>query len=153
MPPDLVTVEDVRDRLHRPLSGDEERVLPSWIVDAWDALMDMRRLRLEDRLSTVPPEDGLLGRVRRVILRAVLRRLTNPDRVRQYSYTVDDATVSETRGTETLGDSWFTDDDLSGLEPDGLYSDAFTIRTDAGRPGPCGPLTPPIDEWYPWTFR
>ncbi|QCR53212.1 hypothetical protein C1N80_06200 [Brachybacterium sp. SGAir0954] len=150
MPDNLVTLEDVRERFFRALTPDEERVIPAWLSDAWDELMDLPYLRLTERLAE-PPEEGLLERVGRVIRSAVLRRLQNPQGRRQFSYTVDDATVSETLASETLSGAWFTDDELAKLEPAGFASDAFTIRTDAGLPGPIAPLPPPTDEWYPWT--
>lgn len=150
MPDDLVTLEDIRERFYRTLTPDEERVIPAWISDAWDELMDMPRLALEARLSANPPEAGLLERVGRTIRAAVLRRLQNPQGRRQYSYSVDDATVSETLASETLAGAWFTDEELDRLSPPGAASDAFSIRLDAGLPGPHPPLTPPTDEWYPW---
>lgn len=149
MPDDLVTLEDIRDRFYRTLTPDEERVIPAWISDAWDELMDMPTLALEERLSAVPPEAGLLERVGRAIRAAVLRRLQNPQGRRQYSYSVDDATVSETLASETIAGAWFTDEELDRLSPPGVGSDAFTIRTDAGI-GPNVALTSPLDENYPW---
>lgn len=149
MPDDLVTLEDIRDRFYRMLTPDEERVIPAWISDAWDELMDMPTLALEERLSAVPPEAGLLERVGRAIRAAVLRRLQNPQGRRQYSYSVDDATVSETLASETIAGAWFTDEELDRLSPPGVGSDAFTIRTDAGI-GPNVALTSPLDENYPW---
>ena len=155
MPVDLVTVQGVKDRFYRALTPDEERVAGAWIRDAWDELMDIPALALESRLSAVPPEVGLLERVGRTIRAAVLRRLQNPQGRRQYSYTVDDATVSETLASETLAGAWFTDEELARLAPAGFSSDAFTIRTDAGATPPhrTGPLPPPMDEWYPWTSQ
>lgn len=150
MPAGLVTVEDIRDRYHRALTADEERYLPAWISDAWDELMFMSQLRLVERLSAVPPEDGLLPRIRSVILSSVMRRLQNPQGRRQYSYSVDDATVSETLASETITGGWFTADELGKLEPPGYASDAFSIRIDAHIPTVPVPLTAPIDEWYPW---
>ena len=150
MPAGLVTLEDVRERFYRALTPDEERVVPAWISDAWDELLDIPALALEARLTAVPPEVGLLERVGRTIRAAVLRRLQNPQGRRQYSYSVDDATVSETLASETIAGAWFTDEELDRLSPPGVGSDAFTIRTDAGLPGPFPPLTPPTDEHYPW---
>ena len=150
MPAGLVTLEDVRERFYRALTPDEERVIPAWITDAWDELMDLAYLRLGERLAADPPEAGLLERVGRVIRSAVLNRLRNPQGRRQYSYSVDDATVSETIASETIVAGWFTAEDLAKLEPAGVASDAFSIRTDAGLPGPNVALTSPIDEHYPW---
>lgn len=151
MPDDLVTPEQIADRFYRPLTVDEERVLPAWIDDAWHELMDLAYLRLEERLTADPPEEGLLDKVARVIRAAILRRLKNPQGIRQWSRSVDDATVSETLGTETLADGWFTDSELAKLEPAGFASDAFSIRLDKGAaPWPRGPLPAPTDEWYPW---
>ena len=150
MPAGLVTLEDVRERFYRALTPDEERVVPAWIGDAWDELLDMPSLALEARLTADPPEAGLLERVGRTIRAAVLRRLQNPQGRRQYSYSVDDATVSETLASETIAGAWFTDEELDRLSPPGVGSDAFTIRTDAGLPGPFPPLTSPLDENYPW---
>lgn len=150
MPAGLVTLEDVRERFYRALTPDEERVVPAWLSDAWDELLDIPALALESRLSAVPPEVGLLERVGRTIRAAVLRRLQNPQGRRQFSYSVDDATVSETLASETIAGAWFTDEELDRLSPPGVGSDAFTIRTDAGLPGPFPPLSAPLDENYPW---
>ena len=150
MPAGLVTLEDVRERFYRALTPDEERVVPAWISDAWDELLDIPALALEARLSAVPPEVGLLERAGRTIRAAVLRRLQNPQGRRQFSYSVDDATVSETLASETIAGAWFTDEELDRLSPPGVGADAFTIRTDAGLPGPFPPLTSPTDEHYPW---
>lgn len=149
MPTDLVTVEDVQERFYRALTPDEERITRAWIEDAWDDLLDRPGLALAARLEA--GEVGLLARVGRTIRAAVLRRLQNPQGRRQFSYTVDDATVSETLASETLAGAWFTDEELGRLAPPGAASDAFTIRTDAHLPGPYPALTPPTDEWYPWT--
>lgn len=150
MPTGLVTLEDIRDRFYRALTPDEERVVPAWITDAWDELMDIPALALEARLTTDPPEEGLLERVGRTIRAAVLRRLQNPQGRRQYSYSVDDATVSETLASETLSGAWFTDEELDRLSPPGVGSDAFSIRTDVGSLPPGAALSSPIDEHYPW---
>ena len=150
MPAGLVTLEDVRERFYRALTPDEERVVPAWISDAWDEMLDIPALALEAHLSAVSPEAGLLERVGRTIRAAVLRRLQNPQGRRQFSYSVDDATVSETLASETIAGAWFTDEELDRLSPPGVGSDAFTIRTDAGLPGPFPPLTSPLDENYPW---
>ena len=144
-----VTINDIRGRFYRALTADEERVVPAWIQDAYDEILDLDGYRIEQRLADA--EDGLAKRVARVIRAAVLRRLQNPQGRRQYSYTVDDATVSETLAAETLAGAWFTDEELDRLAPAGFASDAFTIRTDAALTPTPGSLTPPTDEWYPWT--
>lgn len=150
MPAGLVTLEDIRERFYRALTPDEERVVPAWLSDAWDELLDIPALALEVRLTTDPPEEGLLERVGRTIRAAVLRRLQNPQGRRQYSYSVDDATVSETLASETLSGAWFTDEELDRLAPPGVGSDAFSIRTDVGALPPGAALSSPIDEHYPW---
>ena len=144
MPVDLVTLEHVKDRFHRVLTSDEERITTAWIEDSWDDLLDMPELQLAQRL-TAGDEPGLIQRIGRTIRASVLRRLQNPAGRRQYSYTVDDATVSETLATETLPGSWFTDQELARLAPAGLNSDAFTIRTDAHLPD-----VPPLLEEGVW---
>src|SRR5690606_17163317 len=140
MPDDLVTLEDIRERFYRTLTPDEERVIPAWISDAWDELMDLAYLRLDERLTADPPEAGLLERVGRVIRSAVLNRLRNPQGRRQYSYSVDDATVSETIAAETIVAGWFTAEDLAKLEPAGGGAGACPSRTDTGVPRPYGAL-------------
>lgn len=143
MPADLVTVEEVQKRFYRALTPDEERMAAAWIEDAWDDLLDRPELALEARLGA--GEDGLLKRIGRTIRAAVLRRLQNPQGRRQFSYTVDDATVSETLASETLAGAWFTDEELDRLAPSGAASDAFTIRTDAHLPDP-----PALSGVFPW---
>lgn len=128
MPSLLVTPESIEERFYRALTPDEERVLPAWIDDAWEELLDLDELRLAERLSTDPPEDRLLGKIARVIRSALMRRLQNPQGRRQFSYTVDDATVSETLASETLAVAWFTEDELTKLSPGDDPEGAFTIR-------------------------
>lgn len=150
--PGLVTLGDIEDRFYRELTTDEKRVVPAWIRDAGEEILDLAGYRIAERLEA--PEVGLSERVARVIRAAVMRRLQNPQGRRQYSYTVDDATVSETLASETLAGAWFTDEELDRLAPAGYASDAFTIRTDV-RTAPVfttGYPPPPIDEWYPWTL-
>lgn len=136
MPVDLVTPESIKDRFYRALTPDEERFLPAWIEDSWEELLDLDYLRLPERLAAVPPEERLLGRIARVIRSSVLRRLQNPQGRRQYSYSVDDASVSETLASETLAVGWFTEDELDKLTPGGSPAGAFTIRVDAHLPDP-----------------
>lgn len=143
MPADLVTVEEVQKRFYRALTPDEERMAASWIEDAWDDLLDRPELALEARLEA--GEGGLLKRIGRTIRAAVLRRLQNPQGRRQFSYTVDDATVSETLASETLAGAWFTDEELDRIAPPGAASDAFTIHTDAHLPDP-----PAVSGVFPW---
>lgn len=128
MPPDLVTVGGIEKRFYRALTPDESRILPAWIEDSWEELLDLDYLRLTERLSTDPPEERLLGKIARVIRASVLRRLQNPQGRRQYSYSVDDATVSETLMSETLAVGWFTEEELDKLTPGDESEDAFTIR-------------------------
>lgn len=128
MPVDLVTPESVKARFFRALTPDEERVLPAWIEDAWEELLDLEYLRLAERLNGEPPEDRLLGKIARVVRRSIIRRLQNPQGRRQFSYSVDDATVSETLASETLAVGWFTDEELDKLTPGGSTEGAFTIQ-------------------------
>ena len=145
MPPDLVTVEDIKNRFYRALTSDESRILPAWILDSWEELLDLDYLRLMERLGAVPPEERLLGKIARVIRSSVIRRLQNPQGRRQYSYSVDDATVSETLMSETLAVGWFTEEELDKLTPGDESEDAFTIR-------PAGvPFRPRMVD--PWTSR
>lgn len=127
-----LTVQDIKDRFYRALTVDEERVVKAWISDAFEEILDLDGYRIAERLTA--GEDGLESRVDRVVRAAVLRRLQNPQGRRQYSYTVDDATVSETLASETLAGAWFTDEELARLAPAGSTSDAFSIRIDAGLP-------------------
>lgn len=147
MPVDLVTPESIEARFYRALTSDETRILPSWIEDSWEELLDLDYLRLPERLTADPPEERLLGRIARVIRSSVLRRLQNPQGRRQYSYSVDDASVSETLASETLAIGWFTADELDKLEPAGSSDGAFTIRVDAHLPDPL-----PGEGW-PWILR
>lgn len=142
MPFDLVTVEGLEKRFYRALTPDESRILPAWIEDSWEELLDLDHLRLVDRLSADPPEERLLGKIARVIRSSVLRRLQNPQGRRQYSYSVDDATVSETLMSETLAVGWFTEEELDKLSPGDEAEDAFTIR-----PARTMVRVPGVDPW------
>ena len=128
MPTDLVTPESIKARFFRALTPDEERILPAWIEDAWEELLDLDYLRLVERLNEVPPEERLIGKIQRVIRRSIIRRLQNPQGRRQFSYTVDDATVSETLASETIAVGWFTEEELDKLSPSDDPEGAFTIR-------------------------
>ena len=147
MPDFLVTPESVEARFYRALTPDEKRVLPAWIEDAWDELLDVDYLRLAVRLPVSNPEDRLLGKVARTIRASLVRRLQNPQGRRQFSYTVDDATVSETMASETLAVGWFTEGELAKLAPGDSPEGAFTIRTYHGalnaRRGEVDPWTSP----------
>lgn len=144
-PVDLVSVESVQKRFYRALTPEERALAEAWIEDAWDDLLDRPELALDPRLDVAEP--GLLKRVGRTIRAAVLRRLQNPQGRRQFSYTVDDATVSETLASETLAGAWFTDEEIDRLSPPGAASDAFSIRTDAHLPEPYPVLGPWGSPW------
>lgn len=80
------TIEDVRDSIERPLTADEERVIPSWLDTAW------RRLQravggIPTRTSLPNTADGYLdvADVVDVLVAMVERKVRNAAGLRNFS--------------------------------------------------------------------
>ena len=89
------SVEDVQDRLGRPLT-DEERALAATLLDDVEAMLRGRIPDLDDRVAADPNYRALVVMVE---ANAVCRVLRNPDGVRQetegnYSYSLNVAAAA-----------------------------------------------------------
>lgn len=126
------TLEHVRSSIERPLTSDEERVIPTWLAKAWRELnrvvpaITARNELPADDLSHLAEDD-----VRDVLVAMVERKVRNPDARRQwsgddYSETVDAALSS--------GQIYVTETERLSLLPpaptygNGIYSIPLTAR-------------------------
>ena len=107
----LVTIDQIEDRLGRPLTEAEQRQVPLWIEDA-EAAIERRMSRLG--VSQV----DILDRVR-VVQKAVTAMARRPDDATRVDIAVDDARVGKTysssTGEVTIKDEWW--DELGLAEP------------------------------------
>ena len=107
----LVTIDQIEDRLGRPLTGAEQRQVPLWIEDA-EAAIERRMQRLG------VPQVDMDDRVR-VVQKAVTAMAKRPDDATRVDIAVDDARVGKTysssTGEVTIKDEWW--DELGLTEP------------------------------------
>ena len=107
----LVTIDQIEDRLGRPLTGAEQRQVPLWIEDA-EAAIERRMIRLG--VSQVDINDRV-----RVVQKAVTAMAKRPDDATRVDIAVDDArvgrTYSSSTGEVTIKDEWW--DELGLTEP------------------------------------
>ena len=107
----LVTIDQIEDRLGRPLTGAEQRQVPLWIDDA-EAAIERRMIRLG--VSKVGIDDRV-----RVVQKAVTAMARRPDDATRVDIAVDDARVGKTyssgTGEVTIKDEWW--DELGLAEP------------------------------------
>ena len=99
----LVTIDQIEDRLGRPLTGAEQRQVPLWIEDA-EAAIERRMIRLG--VSKVGIDDRV-----RVVQKAVTAMARRPDDATRVDIAVDDARVGKTysssTGEVTIKDEWW----------------------------------------------
>lgn len=138
---EYATVKDVQVRYGRPIpEGDQAEQVEAWLTDVETTIR-----------AEIPGFDegvALLGSpsrdvVRMVVATAVLRRLRNPDGLRTVTTSVDDGSVTKTRGGSPVADgtTWLTDAEWALLEPQ-QNTEAASIRY-AYTPGyGGGPQTP-----------
>ena len=107
----LVSIDQIEDRLGRPLTEAEQRQVPLWIEDA-EAAIERRMSRLG--VSQVDVNDRV-----RVVQKAVTAMARRPDDATRVDIAVDDARVGKTysssTGEVTIKDEWW--DELGLTEP------------------------------------
>ena len=108
-------LEDVRSSIERPLTTDEERVIPTWLDKAWRELQRVvpgipaRVLLVDDALGHLDFDD-----VKDVVVAMVERKVRNPEGLRTWggddsSQTIDAALSS--------GQIYVTDAERDSLAP------------------------------------
>ena len=99
----LVSIDQIEDRLGRPLTEAEQRQVPLWIGDA-EAAIERRMSRLG--VSQVDLNDRM-----RVVQKAVTAMAKRPDDATRVDIAVDDARVGKTysssTGEVTIKDEWW----------------------------------------------
>lgn len=131
-------IEDVRDRLPRPLSADEERTIPTRIEDV-ERLIRTRMIALDAQIHEGHVDSGV---VRQVVADSIIRVLNNPEgklteRIDDYSWTRDSSTSS--------GRLWITDGEWELLMPQSRGT-AFNITPVGGVGSRSNP--PWWPQWY-----
>lgn len=125
-------IEDVRGSIERPLTADEERVIPEWLAKAWRLLQ--REVRgIPARIALPETDVGYLAvdDVKDVVVAMVERKVRNADGLRawsgdDYEQTVDAALSS--------GQIYVSASEIASLAPasasggNGMYSIALTTR-------------------------
>ena len=107
----LVSIDQIEDRLGRPLTEAERRQVPLWIEDA-EAAIERRMIRLG--VSQVDVNDRV-----RVVQKAVTAMARRPDDATRVDVAVDDGRVGRTyssrTGEVTIKEEWW--DELGLAEP------------------------------------
>ena len=137
---DYAIVQDVQDRYGSPITGEvRTRQVQAWLDDVHTTI----RAQIPGFDAAVAAGTPDAAVVKMVVANAVVRRLRNPDGLRTTTTSIDDGSITKTRGGSPTGDglAWLTDDEWAMLEP--LDDpEALSIRY-AYTPGWCaGPLTP-----------
>ncbi|MBT2485809.1 MULTISPECIES: hypothetical protein [unclassified Microbacterium] len=127
-----VTLEDVRGSIERPLTPDEERVVPTWLGVAWRELNRVvPGISLRNALPDTDPTYLSADDVGDVIVAMVERKVRHPDGVSQwngddYGEKVDPSMAS--------GRIYVTEKERESLMPaaptygDGIYSIPLSTR-------------------------
>lgn len=118
------TVEDVEVRFGRALTGAEREQAAAWISDVEVEIRE-RIPNLDDLIAAGRPSAGT---VLRVVAAVVIRKLQNPEGLRQRTVSIDDYSRTDTVDTQN-SDGWLglTDREWNLLLP-GASGDAFSIR-------------------------
>lgn len=118
------SLEDVRDSIERPLTSDEERVIPKWLDKAWRELNRVvPAISTRVFLDADAPAKLSIDDVCDVVIAMVERKVRNPDGNREwrgddYGVTVD-ATLSS-------GQIYVTEAERASLMPPGpTFGDAI----------------------------
>lgn len=94
------TLADVQDTIERPLTTDEERVIPVWLDRAWRTLIrEVPGIAFRNALQPDDPEYLAWDDVKDVVVAMVERKVRNADGLRtwggdDYNQTVDAALSS-----------------------------------------------------------
>lgn len=113
-----VTTQNVADTIERPLTPDEERVIPTWIDRAWRILLrEVPGLEFRNSLPDQDPEYLPIEDIEDVVISMVERKVRNSDGLRtwggdDYSQTIDAALSS--------GQLYVSDKERAALAPRGL---------------------------------
>lgn len=127
-----VSLEDVRGSIERPLTPDEERVVPTWLGVAWRELNRVvPGISIRNALDPTAPTYLSADDVADVVIAMVERKVRHPDGVAQwngddYGEKVDPSMAS--------GRIYVTDQERASLMPgaptygDGIYSIPLSTR-------------------------
>lgn len=125
-------LEAVRGSIERPLTPDEERVIPSWLGKAW---RELNRVvpGISQRNELDPTAPGHLAKddVKDVVVAMVERKVRNPDGLRSWGGDDYDQTIDATLSS---GQIYVTDAERDSLLPaaptfgNGIYSIPLTAR-------------------------
>lgn len=132
-------LKDVKDSIERPLTSEEERVIPNWLGRAWRELnrvvpgISARNALPEKLPSGLPNPDHLAtDDVRDVVVAMVERKVRNPDARRDwrgddFAETIDSSISS--------GQIYVSDQERAKLMPaavnyggDGMFSIPLTVH-------------------------
>lgn len=111
-------LQKVKDAIERPLTVDEERVVPNWLGKAW-RILQREVPGIPARVALEPGSDSHLSTddVADVVVAMVERKLRNPDGLRSYSADDFDQTIDSTLSS---GQIYVTEAEKASLAPRGL---------------------------------
>ena len=99
----LVSIDQIEDRLGRPLTEAEQRQVPLWIEDA--------EASIEHRMQRLGVAEVDLAVMSRVVQKAVTAMAKRPDDATRVDIAVDDGRVGKTysssTGEVTIKDEWW----------------------------------------------
>jgi len=128
----FANVSDVSTRLGRPITSEAEVAqVNAWLSDA-EALIRGRILDLDERVAAAPAyEDAVVS----VEANAVVRKIQNPEGLRQTTRSVDDGSITKTRDSVLSdGQLRITDEEwalLLGVDDVGAFSTRPGFEPDA----------------------
>jgi len=126
----VITVDEIKARIERPLTSDEERVLPAWIVEAEDKIRRyVRDLDVRMALVESAPRHLSVTTVKTVLARMIERKLRNANGYRQISADGAQITVDQEL---SAGKIYLSDEDRADLAPTPVtgfqYPGAFSLQ-------------------------
>ena len=127
--PNYLQPDEVKDAIPRPLMPDEERVLPNWIEQAEECVLDVVP-DLDERLALAAdaPRHIRQSTLKHVLTAVVERKINNPTGVRSVGL-ADGSSLTNDRDV-SAGRIYLTDAEISRFAPrpvaaaygDGFYS-------------------------------
>lgn len=112
------TLAHVVNSFERPLTNDEQRVVPDWLRQAWNTLRFHRDVpALEVRMDLADGEPGRLDSelVQDVLVAMVERKLRNPEGLRTFGIAGDyDQTVDQALSS---GQLYVSEEEIARLQP------------------------------------
>jgi hypothetical protein len=111
-----ISVDDVKGAIPRPLTPDEQRVIPAWIDQAWGLLLE-NVARLEQRLELPDTAiDHVTERtVKSVLLTIVERKVNNATGAR--AFTLADGTAITNDHSLAAGKIYLAPEELERFRP------------------------------------